>query len=149
MICGHHHHDGIRVGRKKLDRSETDAGSRVSSAGLFDNVTRRDLGQLLSRRVRLDRIRHHPELFRSNIRLTTVEGRLDERSLARQRQELLGERLTALWPEPSPTSSSHDDSVLHDDCRSVKKDCALDCAWFRDSGIGCLRHGCVPWDLAT
>ena len=111
VIRWQHGHDGL--GRALADnrRAERDGGASVASAGLGDDVGLGQFRQLLADLRGLHRVGDDENIFEGHHRQDALDGLLQERGAAQQRDELLRGFLAAHGPEAFAPPARHDDYV--------------------------------------
>ncbi len=111
VVGGHHHHDGRRVLPGDQGSAEADARGGVAAARLADDAVGGQRRELLAGLVAVHAGGDDPGALGRHLGLNAVMGLLDERTVAGERQKLLGAFLPAARPEARAAAAGHDERV--------------------------------------
>ena len=122
MVAGRHHHIGLRVVLLDAPADVGNAGSRVATTGLEQDVTDWNLGQLLVYDGRIFLVGHHPHILGVADSFETVERELDERAAdAKHVDKLLGLLGSTHRPKAASHSTGHDNEMIIIVCHTVNE----------------------------
>ena len=111
MIGRKNHHKGIFILPADVHGTEADAGSRVASDRLTQNILFRKSGQLSQYQLAVSLVGGNVYVFQINQSGNTLDRELNHGlPIIGQREKLLRKCLTAPRPESLSTASGHDQS---------------------------------------
>ena len=113
MVSRGHQHDRVRIVSQQPRRRDRNARRRVATAWFDKNVIGSQFRKLPTSLHRMSGVGHDPGGISSRQLATATNRLLNERMLAKEREELLGEFLPAHRPESRSAATRHHNRMKH------------------------------------